>query len=135
MSDGTTPPRSMPTPLPDMSVSDYRLMMVESECRHTVRELKKLNDTISNWRSTDRTEMALAVERCSSHSVMIRELDEKIRACASDESTAVIRVVNHEIDKREFAAAKDHTARWGSLIALIIAAIGAVAQALGLGPK
>lgn len=121
-----TPPRSIPSPSPDMSVSDYRLLQVERQCDGVQREIKRLHDAIVQWRASDKLEMTMAVERCGTHGKRLDDMEHKFKEHASDESTAVISVVRHEMERQEFQKAKDTPARLGVFIATLIATLGAV---------
>jgi hypothetical protein len=122
----TTPPRSMPTPSPDMSVADYRLLQVERQCDGVQREVKKLHEALIQWRASDKMDMAMAIERCGSHGKRIEDMEHKFERHLSDESTAVVRVVQHEMEKREFQQSRDTPARWGVFVATLLATLGAV---------
>lgn len=128
MSD--TPPRSVPTPSPDMSVSDYRLMMVENKCESIAREMRRMADALQSWRSSDKMEMALAVERCASHGARINDLEAKLETHAKDESTAIVTVVQSEIERHEWRREKeantDNAARTAGIIGTILGAAAAV---------
>lgn len=140
-----TPPRPMPTPRPDVNADQlvyYRLERLEHGVGEMSRKLEKFMERIDERDSRNSVEFALAVDRCSSHTPRLETLEERARAQEakfqahmSDESTAVIRVVNSEIDRREFAATKDNTARWYGIGAMIAAALAGLAQAFGVGPK
>ena len=121
-----TPPRSIPSPSPDMSVSDYRLLQVERQCDGVQREIKKLHAAIVQWRASDKLEMAMAVERCGHHGKRLDDIEHKFKEHTSDESTAVISVVRHELERQEFQRTKDTPARWGVFVATLLATLGAV---------